>query len=92
MVGVLLSSIGSLNESFAKSCINENMHMLLHHDAGTTGSAIFFCPLQVTMLKQKTAGNSLTKPANLNSNSGGSGMVIANLHLFYLFPNTWGIC
>ena len=72
VVSILLSPIGSLNESFAKSCTNENIGNVATSSCGSQGLGYLFLSSPGNDVRTKTAGNSLTTPANLNSNSGGS--------------------
>jgi len=73
IANVLLSSIGSqLNESFAKTCANENIGNVAISSCGLQGLHYLFLSSPSTDVKIKTAGNSLTTHANSNFNSGGS--------------------
>jgi len=72
VVSGLLSSVGSVNESFAKSCTNENIGDVATSSCRSQGLSYLFLSSQGNDVKTKTSENSLTTPANLNSNSGGN--------------------
>jgi hypothetical protein len=73
IANVLLSSIGSqLNESFAKTCANENIGNVAISSCGLQGLQYPFLSSPGNDVRTKTAGNSLTTHANSNSNSGDS--------------------
>ena len=59
-------------KSFAISCTSENIGNADTPSCGSHGLGYLFLSSPGNDVKTKTAGNSLTTPANLNSNSGGS--------------------